>query len=280
MMSIYESEYGKRFGVLQDMNDFMSRCIFPRLEEKYDTALKEIVNYAFQRYNPVGIIASGTIILGNPDASSDFDMHIIHMEPYRMRVQKFFNGIPTELFVNPPTAFDQYFEESKQRPCMANMLATGIVIFQSEPVIDEIREKAGKILVKAPEVPEPDLTMSRYSSVLFLEDALDLLEKDPATTDLMLNKAVFSMLEYYFQSQLMFHPRFKDLISVLSKLDPELGKLVGNFYLSKNLGEKTAIAEKIADITVEARGFFEWETTPEVDEKIMKLQHNWIKKLR
>ena len=259
------------------MNNLMEKCTFPRLEKKYDTALKEIVAYTFQRYNPVGIIASGSIISGNPDTYSDFDMHIIHLEPYRMRVQKFFNGIPTELFVNPHTAFDQYFEEAKQTPCMANMLATGFVIYQGDPVIDEIREKARKTLVKPPEVPEPDITMSRYSSALFLEDALDLVEKDPATTDLMLNKAVFSMLEYYFQNRGMFHPRLKDLLKELLKLAPELGILVEQFYLSKDLKEKIAITEKIADITVKARGFFEWETKPEIDKKIMKLQHNWVK---
>ena len=246
------------------MNDLMKKCTFPQLEKKYDTALKEAVRYIFQHFNPVGIIASGTIIRGNPDPFSDLDINVIQREPFRQRIQKFFNGTPTEFFINPVSMFDKYFKEEKRRPSMANMLATGFLVFQNDPVIDKLCEEAKQTLTKAPEASDIELTMSRYSSATLLEDAFDIAEKDPAASNMILDKAVLSMLEHHFLKKCLYQPRFKDIIKELIKLEPELGRLAEEFYLTGNLREKITIAEKIADRTIETRGFFEWDTEREV----------------
>jgi hypothetical protein len=41
-------------------------CRFPELPEPYDSALREAVAYVLDRVEPLGIIASGTIVRGNP----------------------------------------------------------------------------------------------------------------------------------------------------------------------------------------------------------------------
>src|SRR5262249_52666417 len=77
-------------------------CNFPTLPDQYDRALREAVTFVMERFQPVGIIATGTIGRGTPDAASDLDVWVVHLEPVRQRLQKFFNGVPAEIFVNPP----------------------------------------------------------------------------------------------------------------------------------------------------------------------------------
>jgi predicted nucleotidyltransferase len=80
----------------------LENCDFPKLAAPYDVALRGAVSFVLASFTPVGIIASGTILRGNPDATSDIDLWVIHLEPMRQRLQKFFNGVPVEIFINPP----------------------------------------------------------------------------------------------------------------------------------------------------------------------------------
>ena len=83
-------------------NKLLAECNWPKLAEKYDIALRMAINYILENYKPIGIIASGTIICGTPDKSSDLDIYVIHNESFRQRLQKYFNGVPAEIFINPP----------------------------------------------------------------------------------------------------------------------------------------------------------------------------------
>lgn len=245
--------------------NLISQCRFPPLNQKYDEALRDAVVFILNKYHPAGIIASGTIIRGNPDSSSDFDIFAIHKEPYRQRIQKYFRGIPAEIFVNPPSAIEAYYREehSSLRPCTAHMISSGFVILDDDPVIEELRKKARESLEMSPEVSEFSLINARYMAAASLEDALDVAGKDPATSLMFLNKAVVEMLHYSFKKSQRFLPRMKDLLNEMEELDQETAQLAGKFYFSSDFREKITIAKKIADRTIEVRGFFEWESARE-----------------
>ena len=94
----------------------LENCDFPNLPAEYDVALRDAVSFVLASFTPVGIIASGTILRGNPDATSDIDLWVIHLEPMRQRVQKFFNAVPVEIFVNPPWTIQTYLRRSNPMP--------------------------------------------------------------------------------------------------------------------------------------------------------------------
>src|SRR5680860_986680 len=71
------------------------------LAEPNATALEMAIAFIHERYAPRGIIVSGTIVRGTPHASSDLDFMVIHDATWRRRSQRFFNGVPAEMFVNP-----------------------------------------------------------------------------------------------------------------------------------------------------------------------------------
>lgn len=247
------------------MDDLLAQCKWPALSERHDIALRAAVEFILENHTVAGIIASGTIIRGNPDPTSDLDIYVIHMGPYRQRVQRFFNDIPTEIFINPPRAIHGYFEDEQatRNPITAHMLATGFVILNLDPVVNELREQAKSLLSQPPAAPE-DMTTKRYMIALLYEDALDIVETDPVSATMILNQVVAEMLRYCFIRAGCFIPRKKSLLTELAGIDAGTADLARRFYLAPSFETRVALAGLIADRTVEARGFFEWENPPEI----------------
>jgi hypothetical protein len=230
-------------------------CSYPVLPAPYADALREAVDYVLARYTSVvGLIASGTIIRGKPDPSSDLDIYVLHRDAYRQRVQKLFNGVPAEIFVNPPRMVERYFEEEERagKPITAHMVGTGFLILQADPVVDELRRKAKGILSTLPPVPK-DLTVPRYMIASLFEDAVDVIRRDPATAEMILCAAVDQMLRHAFTKSGRYIPRTKDL----------LRELAARFYGARCTRRRLRIGGLIADRVIGARGFFEWETKPD-----------------
>src|SRR5262245_29008196 len=141
-------------------------CNFPKLPDKYDRALREAVSFVLEGFKPVGIIAAGTIVRGTPDAASDLDLWVVHLEPVRQRLQKFFNGVPTEIFVNPPWAIQKYFiqDQEEARPISAHMMATGTVVLATDAVVEQLRQTAISLVNSAPTLTPQKITLARYAA--------------------------------------------------------------------------------------------------------------------
>jgi hypothetical protein len=232
------------------MKNSIHDCFWPDLPGPYLDALKNIVHYVPSTYESVvGLIASGTIIRGNPDPSSDFDIYVIHLETYRQRVQKYFNGIPAEIFVNPPVMVERYFVEERQsgRSITAHMLGTGVVILQSDPIVARLREKARQLMKANPEIPK-NLTVPRYMM---------------ATARMILTQTVDEMLKHAFTKAGRYIPRMKDLLKELKSLDSELGDLAIGYFRTVSFRRQLLLAGRIADRVIGARGFFEWKSDPD-----------------
>lgn len=160
------------------MENLLKLCAWPKLEDKYDRALREAVQFILKKFNVSGIVACGTIIRGNPDPTSDLDIYVIHQAPFRQRIQRYFNKVPAEIFVNPPGMVEKYFVEERaaRRPLTAHMLATGFVVLELDPFVSMLRQQATEILEYPPESSPESLTMARYLAANLYEDALDVVE--------------------------------------------------------------------------------------------------------
>lgn len=246
------------------MDEIVSQCSWPELPDKYDKALREAVNFILEHFAVSGIVVSGTIIRGNPDPSSDLDIYVIHRESFRQRLQRCFNDVPAEIFVNPPSAIERYFaeEQASRRPLTAHMLATGFVILELDSTVSTLQAKAKALLSKPPGEPK-DLTMPRYHIALLYEDAMDVAVRDQATAQMIISRAVSEMLSFCFTQSGMFIPRHKDLLNELAMLDSQTAELARRFFEASSLEPRLDLAGEIADRTIGARGFFEWETSPE-----------------
>ncbi|MCE7987498.1 MAG: hypothetical protein DYG89_40550 [Caldilinea sp. CFX5] len=185
-----------------DAQQLINHCQWPNLTSSYLVALQAAIEYVLDRFPVLGIIASGSIIRGNPGPTSDFDLYVIHAQPQRQRLQRRFHGVPAEIFVNPPHTIRDYFadEHSEGRPCTAHMFVTGFPILVNDPVVTTLQEEAHTWLQKAPMVSEQKLLWQRYGIVDLLDNAKDLLDSDPECAARILHQAVDQMVDYSFLS--------------------------------------------------------------------------------
>src|SRR5262249_54478940 len=83
------------------------------------------VTHRGDTYAPPGIVIAGSIVRGEGGPTSDLDVFVVHDQPWRLREQKRFAGVPAELFVNPPARVRTYFERehAEGHPSTAHMFA-------------------------------------------------------------------------------------------------------------------------------------------------------------
>jgi hypothetical protein len=95
------------------------------------------------------------------------------------------------------------------------------------------------------------------------EDAVDVAARDPAAAQMILSRAVTEMVTFVFAKAGRFIPPQKDLLGALTAVDSHVAELAGGFFEASELETRLELAGEIADRTIGARGFFEWETLPD-----------------
>ena len=243
----------------------LDRCTWPPLASPHAEALRAAVMFILQEVDAVGIIATGTIVRGTPHESSDLDIFVIHDAPHRRRIQRFFHGVPTEIFINPASAVRRYFVEDCRdaRPITAHMLATGTVVLDASPVVAELREEAVEWLAKVAPSSEDAVVRERYAAATRFEDGVDVAAADPGTATMLVTQAVTEMLEHFCRVNDGRVPRAKELLATVAARDAELGRVAQAFFSATSIAERLTAGRSIAERTVEACGFFEWDSGPE-----------------
>ena len=243
----------------------LAQCRWPVLAAPYARALREAVELILARFDVTGIVACGSILRGQGGPTSDLDVYVVHADPVRQRLQHSFNGVPAEIFVNPPAAIRSYFagEHRSGRPCTAHMLHTGFVVFEQGPMVATLRHEAEAWLAKPRDLTDADLTMQRYLAADQLDNARDLVGQDDANAALLLYDAVKSMIQYGFAAAQQPQPRVKQTLVALGELDPEAHRLARRFYGTDGIDKQLAVATDLAQHILGVTGFFAWEAPPE-----------------
>jgi hypothetical protein len=233
--------------------------------DPYGRAADEVVAYVSETYAPIGIVIAGSIVRGESGPTSDLDVFVVHDEPWRVREQRRFNGVPAEIFVNPAAQVRRYFENEHGdgMPCTAHMFATGEVIEPSAPLLGELVAEARAWLARPLEVSEASLVQRRYGVVDTLDDARDVSGTDPAAAALLLAEAVRSIIAYGFWSRRKFQPRRKALVGALAAIDERAATLVRRWQQASDLPEAQLAVEELATHVLGVSTFFPWTSARE-----------------
>ncbi len=250
---------------MNNQNDLLAQCRYPEVAEPFLSALKEAVQFILTEFDVLGIIAAGSIIRGTAHATSDWDIYVIHAKPQRQMLQRYFAGVPAQIFLNPPAGIRQYFvSEAAEGVCItAHMFVTGFVVLDRDPFIEAAREEARRVMAAGPQINDDQMAMYCYHIADQFENAMDVIETDPVSGLLLLSHVMLRMLQFYFMRQHIFIPRDKDLLNRIREDNPELGRLVESFYQVSDAVQRMHLAGEIADATLQARGFFECQTSLE-----------------
>jgi hypothetical protein len=235
------------------------------LIEPFQSALREADLFIRRGYDPIGIVAGGTILRGEWQANSDLDFVVIHQASWRQRVQIRLNTVPIELFVNPAAEFRHAMqrEAAAGRPAMTHLIASGKVLLDDMGVIQTLRREAREILERGPVIPREGLQARDYANATLFEDAVDIIAIDPERSRSMMTEAIARAAELWFLRAGRWLPRTKLLFSELEKLAPTLGADVRSAI--RTAGEPAHLAFTMDVVTRlgSPTGFFEWTSTPE-----------------
>jgi len=238
----------------------------PSLSEPYSSALASCIEGLFAHYDVVAIVATGTVVRGEGDARSDIDLHVLHAGAFRERVQTRYGGVPFEIFVNHPNRVRGYFEEDvkDRRPLAPHMFATGVIVFDSAGIAEELANEAKAILANRPSAPtDTECIALKYSAATEFEDVDDLADRDPAGADFLLGSAVRRLAECRVAIEPGWLPRAKDLLSRLRELDPESASLALESTGDNSFSERLDAARKLCRRVTGYEGFFEWKSPRE-----------------
>jgi hypothetical protein len=246
------------------MRDF-DDIVWPDLSKHYLDALKEGTEWIINEFHPIGLIATGTIVRGNPELSRDFDMSVIHEVPFRQRIQKTYKSIPFEIFINSPIPILGYFDDEykSRRPCTAHMLATGHVLINKASIVTELITKAKTYLIMQPDYDNKKANLLRYTAATLLEDAIDLKDRDVGMANIYITDSLKAILEWFYYEERVLMPRKKELLMNTLKMNHEIGECSRNIMESIQLEDKIGYLKKLADLTIKTYGFFEWESERE-----------------
>jgi hypothetical protein len=237
------------------------------LEEPFVTALDQAVAFVRDRFRPAGVIVSGTIIRGAPDPTSDLDVAAVHDAPWRQRVQRHFNAVPAEIFVNSPGRLARTFAEevASARPVMLHMIATGRIVFDPEGVMRQLQHTAARVLAEGPRPSAESLTLAHYGIVTALEDAEDLRHRDPDRAAAMLVVAVLDAARLYFRLGNAWMPREKELLRALDVAEPDLARLIRQVIAGDVLDARIIAARQAVHRIAGETRFFPWDSAPQPD---------------
>ena len=230
----------------------------PSLDEPYATALRESATWALAERTPIGVLATGSIVRGNPSGSSDLDLCVLHRPHRRQRVQRFFNGVPAEFFINPPEQVRRAFAANVAggTPTDLHMFATGVAIYDPEGVLRELQQEARALLAAGPALAPHILPHTRYLTATRLEDAFDVAGGDPATASAFLHRAVEEAILYRYWRDNRWLPRPKERLSTLDTFDPALAGDYRRFYAAADLATRLALGRAIVEHAIGVTGFF------------------------
>jgi hypothetical protein len=234
----------------------------PSLGEPFDTALDEAVAYLNGLPEEIiGIWLAGSLARGEGDANSDLDLYVLVDAPHRYRVNRRCNGVPVEMFLNPPEWARRYLGENREQGSNGSisMMAEGVILYDPLDECAALAAEAKEAIELGPAVPDVPLALRRYLAVDDLDNARDVVDRDPTTARLLAAGSLYAAATYWFLHHGQWPPRRKELLPQLRVRYPQAAELIDRHAATGDL----AAAEGALQLLVGEHTFYEWQTPPE-----------------
>jgi len=171
----------------------------------------------------VGVLAGGSRLRGEGDATSDIDMCVVVGRPRRRRRNVVIGGVEVELFYNPAFQVRRYFAACRAsgRGNDQHLWAKSTIVFDRDGVMAELQaEAAAEWAAGPPPLDEHARWLARYGMADLLRDVEDVVERDGGRAALLLGGFVLEALRVHHRVQRRWIPKPKRMLLELASWDP------------------------------------------------------------
>lgn len=146
------------------------------------------------------------------------------------------------------------------RPVMIHMIATGIIVRDTNDTMRYLQHDARQRLRGGPLVSDEALTAMRYSIATEFEDTLDILHEDTDRAGAMATSSLLQAIRLRFLQEGRWLPREKQLLGALDDFDRDLG-LACREAIRAMPAERVRLSQPIIEGLAGSSHFFAWESS-------------------
>jgi hypothetical protein len=176
----------------------------------------------------LGVLATGSRVRGEGDASSDIDLHVLIAPLRRQRRNIVVAGVEVEMFINPPAQIRRYFADNNitGRGIDQHMWSTGRIVYDPQGSVAELMAEAQRQWDAGPPVVDASDWRVRYLPADALRDIGDVLERDPEQTLLMIGALLAELISMHYRLGRRWHVKPKRVLADLATWDVPAAELV------------------------------------------------------
>ncbi|MGH2760071.1 MAG: hypothetical protein ACRDKJ_10990, partial [Actinomycetota bacterium] len=200
------------------------------MSERYELALETVTRRLQDEFGDrlLGLLLAGSYAYGEPMATSDIDLYVVVDVAWRQRRNLVIDGVPVELFINPPHKLSNEIIEAGSA---TDMFARGRVLYDPRGVVGRLQAEARSVAEQPRAIPHgDDLERLRYMVTDTTQDAYDLLVADDDGFEVALYDAMRWVLEAYYRLTGRRMPKPKYVIRDLKEREPALADVVAHVF--------------------------------------------------
>lgn len=232
------------------------------LDEPFAEAARQALEFIASYRDPVvGILLGGSVSRGGGDANSDLDFYVVTVGDHRQRVQRRFNGVPCEMFFNPERQLRRYYplEAAQGKSSAVGLTLDSQVLLDVDGVVARLRDEAQVFRDAGPQVPPGVIQIRKYLAIDTLDNARDLVGRDPTMAGILAGVAVKEALALAYVLAGEWIPGDKALRQNLAGVCPQAVEPMRGFADDPSPDNAAPVLMAVlGDDT-----FFEWESEPE-----------------
>jgi len=118
----------------------------------WESKLNQFLTTFAYKDDMIGVLACGSYITGAPTKHSDLDVHIVLKSScnYRVKLNRYVDGLLIECFINPPQQIRSYFAEDYRslEQASMNQFATGKIVLDSTGEVATLKSEAQALIAK------------------------------------------------------------------------------------------------------------------------------------
>ena len=200
------------------------------MSDGYEQALAVVTQRLRDEFGDrlLGVLLAGSYAYGEPMATSDLDLYVVVDEPWRQRRNLVVEGVPVELFINPPHKLSNEIVEAGST---TDMFARGRSVYDPRGVVAGMQAEARSVAEQPRAIPYgDDLERLRYMVTDTTRDAYDLLAAGDDGFELAMFDAMRWVLEAYYGLTGRRMPKLKYVVRDLSGREPGLADAVQRIF--------------------------------------------------